>query len=210
MLWHAVCVCVCGRVRCGKLHAVVCVLCSMLQVAALLRCCVAALHSLIIITHSCIQKTQRPQQTGSRGNGTRSTRSKKLLLKNYTTNTNTDTHTHTQQYTSTSESTLEAQTATKTMSVVDVFSFFIYQPAKIGSTIKVRTARVKCQRPAWPTASLHHSSPPSLSHSRERDTRWTVPVGQFCYRSSECSLLPPRAAASSSTFSFSTSACCSR
>lgn len=149
------------------------------------------MHSLIIITHSCIQKTQRPQQTGSRGSSTRSTRSKKLLLKNYTTNTNTDTHTHTHQYTSTSESTLEAQTATKTMSVVDVFSFFIYQPAKIGSTIKVRTARVKCQRPAWPTASLHHSSPPSLSHSRERDTRWTVPVGQFCYRSSECSLLPP-------------------
>lgn len=142
------------------------------------------MHSLIIITHSCIQKTQRPQQTGSRGSSTRSTRSKKLLLKNYTTNTNTDTHTHTHQYTSTSESTLEAQTATKTMSVVDVFSFFIYQPAKIGSTIKVRTARVKCQRPAWPTASLLISAPFPLS--RERDTRWTVPVGQFCYRSSEC------------------------
>lgn len=75
------------------------------------------------------------------------------------------------------------------MSVVDVFSFFIYQPAKIGSTIKVRTARVKCQRPAWPTASLLLSALFPLS--RERDTRWTVPVGQFCYRSSECSLLPP-------------------
>lgn len=37
---RCVCAClrVCGRVRCGKLHAVVCVLCSMLQVAALLRC----------------------------------------------------------------------------------------------------------------------------------------------------------------------------
>lgn len=130
------------------------------------------MHSLIIITHSCIQKTQRPQQTGSRGNGTRSTRSKKLLLKNYTTNTNTDTHTHTHQYTSTSESTLEAQTATKTMSVVDVFSFFIYQPAKIGSTIKVRTARVKCQRPAWPPSTTPLPLP---SLTLERETR----AGQF-------------------------------